>query len=69
MPDKELVEYFIERTDERFIELKDELTLLHTEIKKLNEFKWRIAGMASMIYFIAIILFEACKFALERAMK
>lgn len=46
---KELLDYHIAETDKKFEKLFDKLDKLHTKLDDLNQFKWKITGIALVV--------------------
>lgn len=65
MGKEELIDYFIEQTNGRLDEIKEDLTQLRGEIKELNEFKLRMMGIWAGVMLVITLASEAIRFIME----
>lgn len=58
---KELLNYFIEHTNQRFTEVKEDIKDLRVDVKSLSHFKWKIAGASAALGAVVGIIVQFLK--------
>lgn len=53
--DLKLLEYFINHTDKKFDEMREDLKSVRQEVQALNNFKWKVTGVAAAVVFMVEI--------------
>ena len=61
MPNKELLDYYIEHTDKRFEKLGDDFREIHIKLDDILKFRWMLLGAALAISGTVSVLFEVAK--------
>jgi len=49
---KEVLEYYMNHTDEKLKEIQRELQKMNNKLDSLNNFKWKISGALAVIFFL-----------------